>query len=77
MSFTDTGLYKNAFNIKSLTLIWIFGLKSNCCERRKGGWKEKKRVRFGYGCVMSMLLTYKRNRSFTYNELSTSNRKDN
>lgn len=45
-------------------------------EEKVGG--KRKIVKFGYGCVMSMLLTHKRNRSFSHlYELSTSNRKDN
>lgn len=63
ISFTDTCLHENAFNIKSLTVIWIFGLKLNCWERRKGGWEEKKRVKFSYGCVASLPLTYKKRSS--------------
>lgn len=70
ISFTDTCLCENAFNIKSLTVIWIFGLKLNCWERSKAGCEEKKRVKFGYGFVMSLPLTYKKNRSpFSHNKI--------
>lgn len=64
ISFTDTCFCENAFNIKSLTIIWIFGLTLWCWERRKGGRKKKKQVKFSYGCGISLPHTYKK-RSYT------------
>lgn len=45
-------------------------------EEKVGG--KRKRVRFDYGCVMSMLVTYQRNWSpLSHNKIPKSNRKDN